>query len=64
MLVQLGFKLTRDDPDMWIRAAVCLNGGKYYEMLFLYVDVILALSHKENYVITDITSFYKAKKEV
>ena len=33
-LVQLGFKSTRDDPDVWIRAAVCLDGGKYYEMLF------------------------------
>ena len=37
-LVQLGFKLTRADPDVWIRAAVCLDGGKYYEMLFVCVD--------------------------
>ena len=47
---------------MWIRAAVHLNGGKYYEMLFLYVDEILALSHKETEVITKITSFYKANE--
>ena len=45
-LVQLGFKSTRSDPDVWIRAAVRLDGGKYYEMIFVYVDYILALSHK------------------
>ena len=40
---------------------VCLDGGKYYEMLFVYVDDILALSHKSTEVIMEITSFYKAK---
>ena len=52
---------TRADPDVWIRADVRLDGGKYYEMLFVYADEILALSHKETEVITEITSFYKAK---
>ena len=47
---------------MWIRSAVCLDGGKYYEMLFLNVDGILALSQKATEVITEITSFYKAKE--
>ena len=56
-LVQLGFKSTRADPDVWIQATVCLGGGKYYEMLFVYVDYILALSHKATEVITEITSF-------
>ena len=46
---------------MWIRAAVSLDGGKYSEMLFVYVDDILALSHKATEVITEINSFYKAK---
>ena len=59
-LVQLGFKSTRGDPDVWIRASFCLNGGKYYEILFVYVDDILVLSHKSTEVITEITSFYKA----
>ena len=61
-LVQLGFKLTKADPDVWIRAAVCLDGKKYYKMLFVYVDDILALSHKATEVITEITSFYKEKE--
>ena len=58
-LVQLGFKSTRADPDVWIRAYVRLDGGNYYEILFVYVDDILALSHKATEVITEITSFYK-----
>ena len=61
-MVQLDFKSTRADPDVWIRAAVRPDGGKYYEMIFAYVDDILALSHNETKVITRITSFYKAKE--
>ena len=45
-LVRLGFKSTRSDPDVQIRAAVCLDNFKYYEILFVYVDDIIALSHK------------------
>ena len=37
------------------------DGGKYYRMLFVYVDDILELSHKTTEVITEITSFYKGK---
>ena len=61
-LVQLGFKSTRADPDVWIQYSVHIDGGEYYEMLFVYVDDILALSHKATEVITEITSFYKAKE--
>ena len=42
-LVQLGFKSTRADPDVWILAAVYLDGGKYYEMLIVYIDDIYVL---------------------
>ena len=47
---------------MRIQAAVRLIGGKYCEMLYVYVDEILALSHKATEVIKEITSFYKAKE--
>ena len=57
-LVQLGFKSSRADPGVWIRADVRLDNCKYYEMLFVYVDDILALSHKATEVIREITSFY------
>ena len=38
------------------------NGHKYYKMLFVYVDNILALSHKAEDAIKEITTFYKAKE--
>ena len=63
-LVQFGFKSTRADPYVWIRAAVFLDGGKYYEILFVYVDDILALSHKATEVIIEINIFYKAKEGI
>ena len=37
------------------------NGHQYYEMLFVYVDDILALSHQAENAIKEITAFYKAK---
>ena len=47
---------------MWIRAAARSDGHKYCEMLFVYVDDILAVSHKAKEVIEEVTAFYKAKE--
>ena len=60
-LSDLGYKSTKADPDVWIREAVRDDGHEYYEMLFVYVDDILALSHKAKEAIEEITKFYKAK---
>jgi hypothetical protein len=38
------------------------DGHKYYEMLFVYINDILALSHKATDCIQEITNFYKAKE--
>ncbi len=61
-LEDMGFKSTRADPDVWIRPAVRDDGFEYYEMLFVYVDDILAISHKARTVIDEVTSYYKAKE--
>jgi Reverse transcriptase (RNA-dependent DNA polymerase) len=45
VLADLEFKPTRADPDVWIRAAVKTDGFRYYEMVFVYVNDVLA-SHK------------------
>jgi hypothetical protein len=45
-----------------MRKAVRNDGHKYYEMLFVYVDDILALSHKAEDTIKEITTFMKAKE--
>jgi hypothetical protein len=53
---------TKADPDVWIWKEVKDNGHQYYEMLFVYVDDILALNHQAEDAIKEITAcFYKAK---
>ena len=61
ILQDLGYKSSLADPDVWMREAVKTNGHKYYEMLFVYVDDILALSHQAKESIQEITNFFKAK---
>jgi hypothetical protein len=61
-LQDLGYQSTKADPDIWIHKAVCDDDHKYYEMLFVYVDDILALSHKAKAVIMEITQFFTAKE--
>ncbi len=55
-LRDLGYDSSRADPDVWLRKAVKENGPKYYEILFVYVDDILAISHKAEDC--DWTEFY------
>ena len=61
-LSDLGYKLMKADVDIWICKVVKPNGQEYYEMLFVYVDEILSLSHEAKEVILQITSYYKAKE--
>ena len=50
------------DLDVWILKAFHEDGFKYYEILFLYVDNILAILHKATDVIKEITEFYRLKE--
>ena len=59
---ELDLVSTLADPDIWIWEAVREDGFKYYEMLFVYVDDILAVSHKATDDIKRITAFYRAKE--
>ncbi len=61
VLRDLGFVSTTDDPDVWIRAAVRDDGFEYYEMLLIYVDDILAISHQPKVLIDAIGEYYKVK---
>ena len=61
VLKDLDFVSMLADLDVWIREAVRGDGFKYYEMLFVYVDYILAVLHKSIYFIKEIAAFYRAK---
>jgi hypothetical protein len=62
-LRDLGFVSTTADPDVWIRAAVRDDGFEYYEMLLIYVDDILAVSHQPKVLIDAIGEYYKVKPD-
>ena len=60
-LRNLKFESAKAEPDVWIRLAVRENGHEYYEMLFVYVDNILAISHQARKVLESIGEVYKIK---
>ena len=61
LLADLCYQSMKADPDIWIQKVVCSDGFEYYEMLFVYVNDILAVSHHTQEVIAEITRYYKAK---
>jgi hypothetical protein len=62
ILQDIGYTSTKADPDVWLRKATKDNGFEYYEMLFVYVNDILALSHPTKDAIHQITELYRAKE--
>jgi hypothetical protein len=58
-LHDIGFVSTIADPDVWIRQAACEDGYDYYEMLLVYVDDVLAISHELKVLIDAIGEYYK-----
>ena len=62
VLKVLDFVSTLANTDIWIREEVREDDFKYYEMLFVYVDNILAVLHMAPDVIMEITAFYRAKE--
>jgi len=45
-LIDMGYKSSRADPDIWLQATIKPDGHHYYEMLLVYVDNILLVSHQ------------------
>jgi hypothetical protein len=60
-LHDIGFVSTLADPDVWIQPAAREDGYDYYEMLLVYVDDILAISHEPKVLIDAIGKYYKVK---
>jgi hypothetical protein len=58
-LRDLDFVLSVADPDVWICVATHEDGYEYYKMLLVYVDDVLAISHRAKEVIDSIGEIYK-----
>ena len=55
-LAQLEFRPTHGDPDVYIKPQTKPDGTRYYEMLLVYVDDILVLSHDTKPIIDGIVN--------
>ncbi len=62
-LTEMGYKSTKADPDMWIWQAVKPNGFHYYEILLVYVDDILCVSHQPEKTMEQIKQLYRLKDD-
>ena len=60
-LYDLGYTPTKADPDVWIRPAVKPDGFKYYEMLLVYVDDVLSVSHDAEATMKGIQGTFRLK---
>ena len=58
----LGFKSSRGDPDLYLRAACKPDGTEYYEYMLVYVDDILCISHATAPIMKDLATRYWLKE--
>jgi Reverse transcriptase (RNA-dependent DNA polymerase) len=61
-IVELGFKDTMVDPDVYIRRNFKQNGDAYYELLLVYVDDVLCVSHRLEVVMEALGKTYELKE--
>ena len=57
----MGFKSTLVDPDVYIRRNKKENGEPYYELLLVYVDDLMCVSHNPRDIMIKIGDTYKLK---
>jgi Reverse transcriptase (RNA-dependent DNA polymerase) len=62
-LTDLGYTSSLADPDVWTKPNVKENGYEYYEMILVYVDDILVISHDTKEVMDKLMQLYRLKPE-
>ena len=62
-LMDMGYRPTKADPDVWLRPATKPDGFQYYEMVLCYVDDILSMSHDPHATLIALTSTFKLKDD-
>lgn len=61
-LLDMDFQPTRADPDVYRRLAQKPDGTEYYELLLVYVDDIMVVSHDPDSTIKRIGKIYEIKE--
>ena len=59
----LGFINCKADNDVWIRPAQKANGERYYEMILVYTDDILAISTRAEEILNKLDQHFLLKPE-
>jgi len=59
--MEMGYVSTKADPDVWLWPAVKNDRHHYYEMLLIYVDDILCISHRTHDTMQQIQQLYCLK---
>jgi len=62
-LTAMNFENTRADPDVWRRKARKPSGQAYWELVFVYVDDLLCMSHNPKDFMNALSDEYTLKKE-
>ena len=62
-LTRLEFKPTWGNRDVYIKPQIKPNGDRYYEMILVYVDDILIISHNTKPIIDSIASQFQLKED-
>lgn len=62
-LKSLGYRPTEADRNVWLKPGVKPDGFKYYQMILVYVDDILHVSHDPNVVIGMLRTMYELKED-
>ena len=62
-LFDLNYTPTKGDPDVWIRPGIKPDGFEYYEMMLVYVDDVLCVSHDPHPTMKGIQGTFKLKDD-
>jgi Reverse transcriptase (RNA-dependent DNA polymerase). len=60
-LRDLGYNQCQADPNVWLKVGVKPCGFKYYQLILVYVDDILHISHDPSIVIDALKGLYELK---
>jgi hypothetical protein len=62
-ITALGYTPSEADRNVWIKPGVKPDGFRYYQMILIYVDDILHLSHDPDVAINALRGMYELKEE-
>jgi Reverse transcriptase (RNA-dependent DNA polymerase) len=62
-LTDMGYKSSLADADVWTKSNIKPDGFEYYEMILVYVDDILVVSHDTSATMEKLAELYRLKPE-